>query len=171
MFGQENISLFLECLNHLQHEYPVRSMRAYPQHIGGVSCYDHCLLVSYLSFVFCKALKLDYRAAARGGLLHDLYLQDWKETNIHRFRRLFVHPHMALENAMHYKLSKKEQEIIVKHMWPLTPPKPPRYLETYIVGLADKIAASIEMLHLYRVLGLDKKMCFICGARCRHSVQ
>lgn len=155
-------SFFFECLDNLHLEYPVRTMQAYPQHSGGVSCYDHCLLVSYLGFTFCRVLGLDYRAAARAGLLHDLYLQDWSETSVNRFRRLFVHPHMALENAMHYGLSNREQEIIEKHMWPLTP-RPPRYAETYLVGLADKIAACLEMMRLYRPLGFGRRVCALAA--------
>ena len=164
MWREENRKLFFECLNNLHLEYPVRTMQAFPQHSGGVSCYDHCLLVSYLGFTFCRALGLDYRAAARAGLLHDLYLQDWSETSVSRFRRLFVHPHMALENAMHYGLSQREQEIIEKHMWPLTP-RPPRYAETYLVGLADKIAACLEMVRLYRPLGFGRRVCALAAQR------
>ena len=71
---------------------------------------------------------------------------------------------MALENAMHYGLSQREQEIIEKHMWPLTP-RPPRYAETYLVGLADKIAACLEMMRLYRPLGFGRRVCALAAQR------
>jgi uncharacterized protein len=38
------------------------------------SIYEHARRVSFLSYKICKYLKLDYRAAARGGLLHDFFL-------------------------------------------------------------------------------------------------
>jgi uncharacterized protein len=42
------------------------------QHAAGVSCLDHCIFVSYVSFVACKHLGLDSTSAARAGLLHDM---------------------------------------------------------------------------------------------------
>ena len=165
MWREENRRLFAECLQDLQHDELVCRMRAIPQHVKGVSCYDHCLFVAYLGFTFCRIFGLDYRAAARAGLLHDLYLQHWEDTDVGRFERLVIHPRMALENARRYGLSLREEDIIVKHMWPLTL-KLPRYPESYFVSLADKIAASVEMLHLYRTLGVGRNVDSLAVSRC-----
>lgn len=135
---EENRALFAACLNGLEDEPMVRAMDAIPQHVKGVSCYDHCLFVAYVGFTLCRIFGLDYRAAARAGLLHDLYLQKWEETDVGRFRRLVIHPQLALENARAFGLSPMEEDIIGKHMWPLTAPLP-YYKESYMVSLADKI--------------------------------
>ncbi|MGI6678011.1 MAG: hypothetical protein ACOX2Q_02735 [Dehalobacterium sp.] len=43
------------------------------------SIMEHALTVSYFSYVICKKLNLDYVSGARGGLLHDFFLYDWRE--------------------------------------------------------------------------------------------
>jgi uncharacterized protein len=53
----------------------------------------------------CAAFSAGLPAAARAGLLHDLYLQKWEETDVGRFRRLVIHPQLALENARAFGLS------------------------------------------------------------------
>ncbi|MEG1068571.1 MAG: HDIG domain-containing protein [Ruthenibacterium sp.] len=157
MWKSTHRALFDACLAGLENDDAVMSMRDIPQHVKGVSCYDHCMFVSYLSFTFCRMLGLDYRAAARAGLLHDLYLQHWEDTDVGRFERLWLHPHLALQNAKVFDLSDKEADIIVKHMWPLTRPLP-AFKESYLVSAADKIAATLEMAHLFRVLGIRKNI-------------
>lgn len=154
---EENRALFAACLNGLEDEPMVRAMDAIPQHVKGVSCYDHCLFVAYVGFTLCRIFGLDYRAAARAGLLHDLYLQKWEETDVGRFRRLVIHPQLALENARAFGLSPMEEDIIGKHMWPLTAPLP-YYKESYMVSLADKICATLEMAHLYGLLGVRRNL-------------
>ena len=58
----------------------------------------------------------------------------------------FFHPSVALENALKdYELSKKEQDIIKHHMFPLTI-IPPMCREAWLVCLADKICAGKETL-------------------------
>lgn len=154
---EENRAQFAACLDGLENDPTVCEMRTIQQHAKGISCYDHSLFVAYVAFLMCRACGLDYRAAARGGLLHDLYLQHWEETDVGRFRRLVLHPHLALENARAFGLSPLEENIIVRHMWPLTI-TPPRYREAYLVSLADKLCATAEMLHLYGPLGVRRNL-------------
>ena len=83
------------------------------------------LQVSYVAYGVCKFFGLDYSAAARGGLLHDFFLYDWKEYKAIRKKGEAnhgrMHPHIALENSLeHFALSEKEKDIIVTHMWPKT---------------------------------------------------
>ena len=56
----------------------------------------------------------------------------------------FVHPKIALKNAVKlYELNEKEQDIIIKHMWPVTLAMP-KYKETWIITLVDKYSAIQE---------------------------
>ena len=58
--------------------------------------------------------------AARGGLLHDLYLYDSKDKSAHPGWQCFDHPRAAARNAGELTwLSDKERNIILSHMWPL----------------------------------------------------
>ncbi len=114
------------------------------------SIYAHVRDVAYFSYRACKYLKLDYRSAARGALLHDFFLYDWRnhdEPDLHRDKYHGIeHPRIALANAEKYfKLNDIERDIIVKHMWPLTL-MPPRYKESYIVTFADKYLSSKEFI-------------------------
>lgn len=130
----------------LQNE-TVLSMKDFVQH-GDTSCLAHCIAVSYLSYKTCKKYGLDYRAAARAGLLHDLFLYDWHQHHSVTGGRFhgFSHPAAALKNAEeHFQLSEMEQEIILKHMWPLTI-NPPRYKESYVVLYHDKVCSFKETL-------------------------
>ena len=53
----------------------VRMMGRWKHH-GHISTLDHSLFVAYCSYRAARALRLDETAAARAGLLHDLYLYD-----------------------------------------------------------------------------------------------
>ena len=145
----------------------VLSMKNFIQH-GSTTCYDHCLSVSYYSYKIAKKFNLDAKSVARAGLLHDLFLYDWHKVLEKKplFQKHgFTHPRTALENACKYfNLNEIEKDIIEKHMWPLTP-RPPRYAETYLVGLADKIAACLEMMRLYRPLGFGRRVCALAAQR------
>ncbi len=122
----------------------VNKMKNFRQHFK-TSCFDHCMAVSYYSYKMCKRLRLDYKSAARAGMLHDLFLYDWRKPRpdgkgLHGFR----HPRVALTNAMKlFELNKIEQDCILKHMWPLTVILP-KYKESYIITVADKYATFLE---------------------------
>lgn len=120
-------------------------------HHSKTSCYRHMFNVSYYTYKMCKWFNLDYVSAARGAMLHDLYLYTWhkqggvvkKILNNHRW----VHPKIALQNATEYfDLNNIEKDIIKKHMWPVTISLP-KYAETFIVGIADKFCCILEVIH------------------------
>ena len=125
------------------------------------SIFEHAKMVSYIAYRICKYLNLDYSSGARGGLLHDFFLYDWRNHNepeLHRdkFHGL-EHPAIALENSMkHFKLSEIEKDIIIKHMWPLTI-TPPRYYESYVVTFVDKYVSSKEFINEYKKKALGAK--------------
>ena len=126
----------------------VRSMEEYTQH-GDTSCLRHCHNVSYLSWLYCKERGWHAEEAARGGLLHDLFLYDWhrhaKETG--EYFHGYTHPRRALENAGRlFRLTKREKDIILHHMWPLTV-TPPHSREAYVIVMFDKYCSLMETFH------------------------
>ena len=114
------------------------------------SIYEHVQDVAYLSYRICKYLKLDYRSAARGALLHDFFLYDWRNHDVPDLPRKkfhgIEHPMIAVANAKkHFSINEIEEDIIKKHMWPLTL-TPPKYKESFIVSFADKYLSSKEFI-------------------------
>lgn len=136
----------------------VLKMKNFRQHYD-TSCYDHCQNVAYYSYLFCKKIGLDYKAVARAGMLHDLFLYDWRKKDSSRKRlHAFRHPRIALNNSLKlFDLSKKEQDIILKHMWPLTV-VPSKHLESYVVSTADKYCALKESSEYYFKVFKTKKL-------------
>lgn len=70
----------------------------------------------------------------------------------------FSHPGSACVNAQRvFGITKKEQNVIASHMWPLTFRHIPTCREAVIVCLADKYCAIVEsMFHRTRV-GADEE--------------
>ncbi|MFT3952674.1 MAG: HDIG domain-containing protein [Oscillospiraceae bacterium] len=123
----------------------VNEMRNFRHHYS-TTCFQHCLNVAYYNYLIARKLKLNSKSAARGGLLHDLYLYDWRDVEKQKGDKVHVsrHPKIALANAREsFDLSLREEDIIVKHMWPMTI-RPPKYAETYIIVLVDKCSAALE---------------------------
>ena len=122
----------------------VLKMKNYRQHFN-VSCYEHCYRVSLDCYKIAKKLKLDYKSIARAAMVHDLFLYDWRKkqegrTGLHAFS----HGKTACENALQeFDLSKKEQDMIIKHMWPVTL-IPPKSLEGFILTIVDKYSTINE---------------------------
>lgn len=138
---------FEKCVEDLIHSEPVLKMANFLHH-NTTTCMDHSIYVAYISYCISKKLGLDYISTARGALLHDLFLYNWRETKKGQGREGihgFTHPKAALKNAMKYfNLNKIEKDIIVKHMWPLTI-IPPKYAESFVVSFADKYCAVMEL--------------------------
>jgi len=135
---------FFECIYDLLESEEVQNLENYMQHRKSTRL-EHCLNVAYFSFKTAKKMGYDYRSAARGGLLHDLYFYDWDDlTDEEAKRHLQSHPKIALDNAQKLcELNGIERDIILKHMWPMTL-VPPRYKESYVVTMMDKYCAVIE---------------------------
>lgn len=143
-FGEQYDPEYLECVEDLLSDEMVLSMQNFIQH-GDVSCLDHCLKVSYTSFKISKRLKLDHRSAARGALLHDFFLYDWHHTKTEEGLHGFVHSRIAHRNAIErFELNGLEQDIIIKHMWPLNMSLP-KFKESYLVCFIDKYCATLEL--------------------------
>ena len=115
----------------------------------GTSRWEHSMRVSYLSYKVVKKLRLNYVETARGGLLHDFFVNDDLTVMKQRFS-MFFHPYYSLENAKKYfRLSPLEEDIIINHMFPSIPHKIPKNLESWIVSIVDKIVASYEFYESY----------------------
>ena len=119
------------------------------KHHGDISVYDHSLAVSKMAYKMAKFIGCNKENAAIGGILHDFYYEPWQE-NIEKKPLLqkhgFTHANEALVNSQNYfphLLNKKIENSIKRHMFPLNK-IPPRYLESWIVTMSDKIV-SLEV--------------------------
>lgn len=132
--------------------------------------YDHCLVVSILSYLWAKKWNLDYKAAAIGGLLHDFYEKPWqtsenkliKKEKTSLFKKHgFIHAKEAAHNAQKYYpelMNEKIDNIIRRHMFPLNI-HPPKYKESWIITTVDKYV-SMEVFRtptqLLKYVGIGK---------------
>ncbi len=141
---------FVEIIKDLMTNETVQKMKDYKQHYD-TSCFEHCRNVAYYSYLICRKYNLDYVSVARAGMLHDLFLYDWRQRQDGRKGlHAFTHPKTALENASKlFSLNEKECDIILKHMWPLTI-KFPKYKESYVITLVDKYCALEESIKAYK---------------------
>ena len=135
---------FKYCIKDLAQHEMIRSLDGFTHH-RNFTRLQHCLHVSYLSYLICRKMNLDCQSAARGGLLHDFYFYDSHEVKPDRGNHYFCHPSIALENAAQlFTLNEVEKDIILKHMWPVTI-SPPKYRESYVVMMMDKYCAAGEV--------------------------
>lgn len=129
--------------------------RACIQH-GNTTLQEHSIQVARLSLKIAAHWKLpvDRHALLRGALLHDYFLYDWHTPHDGHNMHGFTHPQTALRNALEdFDLTLKEQNIVARHMFPMTL-VPPVTLEGWIVCIADKFCAARETaspyVHKYR---------------------
>ena len=145
---------FLSCISDLLEHKRVQKLKKYHQHCN-TSRLQHCISVSYYSYLIARKIGADPRKAARAGLLHDLFLYDWRTKKTPQVHAFF-HPKAAAENAKRVtELSDCEIDAILKHMWPLCWGLP-AYRESVAVTLADKYAASIEVVYQWSMVCLRK---------------
>ncbi len=141
--------IFKSYLEEIMQKKKYLKMNRYIQH-GNTSCLLHSIAVSYYSFRLAKFLRLNVheKELIRGALLHDYFLYDWhakyKPTrNVGLHGR--IHPKIALFNARKdYNVNELEADIIARHMFPLTF-TPPKYKESIIVCLVDKVLSTYEV--------------------------
>lgn len=138
-----NNNEFSKIINDILNHSSFQNLKSYKHHYIWTR-YEHCLSVSYHSYLICKFLKLDYKSATRAALLHDFFFYDCEDKLTRPKNHIQNHPKQALENSKKlFDLNKKEEDIILKHMWPLTFSHP-KYLESFIVTLVDKYCAFKE---------------------------
>ncbi len=131
----------------LNHEN-VLSQKKYMQH-GKTSIYYHTYKVTVEALKLSDKLKLkiDKKSLIRGCLLHDYFLYDWHENDKSHRLHGFSHARKALENAKKdFELNKVEENMIYTHMFPLNL-RIPKYKESILLCLADKISAVKETIN------------------------
>lgn len=141
------MNTFMETIHDILSHPAILSMKDYTAH-GETNCLEHSLYVAFTSYRLAVKLGVDPHLLTRGAMLHDLYLYDWhikgERTGLHGF----THPKEALKNAKtFFELTEIEEQIILRHMWPLTWP-PPTKKEALIVSLCDKYCTTLETLKL-----------------------
>lgn len=134
-------------------------------HHGKISVYEHSLKVSIFAYKISKKFKIgDYKKVAVGALLHDFYYKPWQDNKEKKpfFKKHgFVHAKEALDNSRKYfsnYLDEKVEDMILRHMFPLNI-KPPKYKESWIVTLADKLVsleAIKEPIFFLSLFGIKK---------------
>lgn len=133
-----------DILNHEEYQQLARYTHHRP-----FTTLEHSLRVAQIAYNWSvrleSKLNLDTQAITRGALLHDFFLYDWHEPRSDGSRwHGFRHPRIACQNAERcFELSEKEKDIILSHMWPLTP-RLPKTREAFLVMVADKIATIQE---------------------------
>ena len=127
-------------------------MRKFKHHRNG-NTYEHSIKVAYLCYRHYQIFdsKVELGELIRGALLHDYFLYDRHNKNsnpkISGLKHSFTHPKKALNNALndYPDLTATEQDIIKRHMFPLTP-IPPKTRGGWIVCLYDKVTAIDDFL-------------------------
>ncbi len=161
-----NLSEWLEIVKPILENEEFQKRKLFIHH-EEESLFDHSVLVSFKAFLLAKKFKADVKNCAIAGLLHDFYTEAWQyseklELLEEKYRRAFLpgykspsffkkhgftHPNVALINSNIYFnkiINKRIEDAIVKHMFPLslfTKYKIPKYKESWIVTLADKIVS------------------------------
>ena len=144
----------------------VQRMREFIQH-GDVTTYQHCKNVVLVSFWLNRRFHLgaDETRWPWGPSSDDFYLYDWAQAQAllpgacaacSRCTALPI-PALPASNAERcFAITRKEQNIISSHMWPLTFRHVPTCREAVIVCLADKYCAVLEsMFQRTRVADTD----------------
>ncbi|WFR56299.1 phosphohydrolase [Anaerocolumna sp. AGMB13025] len=159
MINEKTINDINKCIKKLAVTTAFLTMDNYIQH-GDTTCLWHSIAVAYYSLFLVRLfhLRCNRQSLLMGALFHDYYLYDWHVKDpSHRFHG-FRHPKTALKNTRKVrKMNEVEMDIIMKHMFPLTP-FPPVYKESIIVCIVDKICSTYEVFcrNTYKLL---KKEC------------
>lgn len=138
---------FLEVAGDIYNSPQLQKLGEFEHHLK-INRLQHIRSVAFLSFLVSRKLKLNYKDTARAATMHDLFYYDWREDDLSHKLHGLRHPKFALKNAYYLcgTLTKKECDIIKRHMWPLTL-TPPKYFESYVVTMMDKYCGAIEMAY------------------------
>lgn len=112
----------------------------------GISRMEHSIKISYYSYKIAKKLRMDYVSVARGGLLHDFFLDGDERSTKKKFFDTFTHPKRALKTSIdNFDINDIEKNIIVSHMFPIYLSLP-KYKESILVNTVDKVIGCKEMI-------------------------
>ncbi|MCD8012272.1 MAG: HD domain-containing protein [Lachnospiraceae bacterium] len=144
MFDTQKLQTTIESLNK---DGRFASERTFLHH-RKITVYEHSVHVAEVSLKIADFLSatVDEDSLIRGALLHDYFLYHRNESVKTYVLHGYRHPMLAAENAKKdYGINDIEENIIRRHMFPLTP-IPPKYKEAWIVCIADKYCAALEYL-------------------------
>lgn len=146
---------FLTLVRPLLRHPAVDILSTYRHHIG-THRLQHVISVAYLSYHLCRERGLSVEEACHAALLHDLFYFDRTRGNAPR-RPWLHHPAIAWENARTlYPFTELGEDIICRHMWPLTRSLP-RTKEGRIVSFADKYCAMREFFQNFKKLSYIRR--------------
>lgn len=154
-----DINQFSSIFDNLCKKTRLLQTRAYSHHFG-TSVLRHSVNVAYVSLFLADFfhVKVDTHQLATGALLHDYYLYDCHDKNeLNKKHHLHRHATIALMAAKEdYCLTKKEEDIIAKHMFPINLALP-KSKESVIVCISDKVCALYECVtNFYKKLSKRK---------------
>lgn len=139
---------YLSIVNHILENEQFKLIDKIEHH--GTSRFNHSLKVSFYSYKIAKLLKLDYIETAKGGLLHDFFISEEDRNMLDRFTSTFTHPKKAVQTSKKYfNISEKEENIIHSHMFPIYFSLP-KYSESWVVSLVDKVVGSYEFSNKFK---------------------
>ncbi len=127
----------------------------------GITRYEHSMRVAKYSYMFCNRFnKENKKDVTRAALLHDFFVNSDMD-NQSGTKKLESHPSVALTNAKKYfEINDIQEDIIVKHMFPITL-SIPKYKESWLVSLVDKLVGAYEMVRFKLPLYTSIYMLFI----------
>lgn len=130
----------------------------------GLTRLEHVNRVAKWSFYLSKLFKLDTKSVTRGALLHDFFTSD--DINRKNYKDfLKEHPLIALENSKKYfEINKIEEDIICKHMYPITRKKP-KYRESILVSSVDKVVSCYEAFRFQAATAVGIMILFLYNIR------
>lgn len=145
-FSEEISEGYLSAVEHILRNEEFLSLCLYSHH-QWTNRLMHSVNVSYISWKMAKRFGCDEKVAARAGLLHDFCPYDFSEKTPTGEHQAFFHPKAAAKKSLQiFDISKREEDAILTHMFPLGPV--PKNSEAWIITLADKVCAALELCHI-----------------------
>lgn len=143
-YTDEDAQEFLQITSDISEHPEFQKLKNYTHHLH-TTRWQHCMNVSWYTYLWCKKLSLNYTEAARGALLHDFFLYDYHTEQPIPGKHADVHPLAAFTNAEKYfEVTDIMRDCILNHMWPTAGIRPATP-EGLIVTAADKYCAGIEV--------------------------
>lgn len=142
LLSTENGQTFLSLLYpYLRHPSVLR-LSEYSHHMA-TDRLQHAVSVAYMTFCLYPAEGDELREICAAALLHDLFYFDRDHGGVPHFA-WFRHPRLARDNAQAFlPLTPLGEDIILRHMFPLTGRRP-RTPAGRLVSLLDKYCAVRE---------------------------
>ena len=155
---KENRSLYYDIYSEFNDVNKFRELKSIMHH--GDNRLNHINRVAKFSFLVSKKIGCDYISCTRGAIMHDFFTKDdITKKNIKFKNFLKEHPSIALNNAENnFEINEIEKDIILTHMFPITKERP-KYLESKIVCICDKIVSFYEFFRFK--LGLSYVFAYV----------